>query len=79
MAGERFFVPRYARETEYEAARQRTPYQVFGRDRYTPFHRAGFSTFQLRGKTYGNVLVGSGWWGERLSFNFGEKRVGKLT
>jgi len=26
---------------------------------YTSFHRAGFSTFHLRGKTYGNVLVGS--------------------
>ena len=26
---------------------------------YTSFHRAGFNTFDLRGKTYGKVLVGS--------------------
>jgi hypothetical protein len=73
------FVPRYARGTEYEAARQCTPYPVLVPNRDTSFHRAGFSTFHLRGKTYGNLLVGSCWWVGRLSADFCKKRVWKLT
>ena len=51
------FVPREALVTEYGAARQRAPYPILVPNRYPAFHRAGFSTFYLRGKTYGNLLV----------------------
>jgi hypothetical protein len=72
------FVPRYTRGKNWGGvAASARPH--FVPNRYTSFHRAGFSTFYLRGKTYGNVLVGSGWWEARLSFDFEKNRVGKST
>jgi hypothetical protein len=72
------FVLRYTRR-KIGAAWQRARDFILLPNRYTSFHRAGFSTFYLRGKTYGNVLVGSGWWEARLSFDFEKNRVGKST
>jgi hypothetical protein len=51
------FVLRYARRTDNGRRGSARPTQFFwAASGYTSFHRAGFSMFYLRGKTYGNVF-----------------------
>jgi len=73
------FVPRYARVTDYEAARQRRPTLFWVANGYTSVHRAGFSMFHLRRKTYGNVFGGNGCSESGLKLNKSQKRVENET